>query len=189
MVRSPARLALTAAALAAAAMATLAVARRPGPSVGPGSAFPAALARSGGRGEVMLAWVFRSEDYLSCSAPAVELRRVQRALGGRVRVVAVAVGSEHRGWVPAFFRRERVRAEIAYVDVGEYHRLLGGSPLPAMYLVQDGTIRKVFFTGPLQARSAPRLAAIAPSAQAALGTSPRGEGKPAPPPHPTSVEE
>ena len=169
MVRRAAHLSLGAGALLLCAVAALAVARRPAPALAPGSAFPAALARPGAPDEVVLAWVFRTNNYLSCLAPVVELRRAQQASGGKVRVVAVAVGSEHRAWVPAFFRRERIQAEVAYVDVDGYRRLLASSPVPALYLVQEGTIRKVLFEGPQQARAATRLAAIGPSVRAALG--------------------
>ena len=169
MVRRAAQVTLAGGALLLCALATLAVARRPGPPLAPGSTLPPALVRPGAPDEVVLAWVFRTGDYLSCAAPILELRRAQHALGPKVRIAAVVVGAErHRGWVPAFFRRERVSAEVAYVDVDEYRRVLGASPLPALYLVQGGTIRNVLFAGHAQSRAAPRLAAIGPLVRASL---------------------
>jgi len=179
MVRRTAQVTLAGGALLLCALATLAVARRPGPPLAAGSTLPPALVRPGAPDEVVLAWVFRTGDYLSCAAPIAELRRAQHALGPKVRVAAVVVGARHRGWVPAYFRRERVSAEVAYLDVDEYRRVLGASPLPALYLVRGGTIRNVLFAGHAQSRAAPRLAAIGPLVRASLqraGSPPLGSG-------------
>lgn len=167
MVRRPVALALSLAALALAAVTALGVARRPGPALAVGDAFPAGVAPAAAARGVVLAWVFRSEDYLTCAAPAAELRRVQRALGA-VRVVAVAVGDEHREWLPAFFRRERVDVDAAYLDLPVYRDRFGGSPLPALYLLRDGRVHRIIFAGDAQMRAPRRLKAIEPLVRAAL---------------------
>jgi hypothetical protein len=167
MVRRTAAAALTGAALAFCAATAAAVARNPGPALRPGDVLPVGQAAPRGDG-VVLAWVFRSQDYLTCAAPAAELRRVQRAFGADVRIVAVAVGSEHRDWLPAFFRRERVDVRPVFLEEDEYHARFGGSPLPAMYLLRDGRIDRIIFAGEAQSRSPRRLKAIGPMVRAAL---------------------
>jgi hypothetical protein len=167
MVRRAAKAALICAAFAFCAVAAAGLARRPGPALAAGDALPVDPALTRGDG-VTLAWVFRSRDYLTCAAPAAELRRVQRAYGADVRIVAVAVGGDHRDWLTAFFRRERVDARAVFLDDAEYPERFGASPLPAMYLLRGGRIDRIIFAGEAQSRSPRRLKAIGPMVRAAL---------------------
>lgn len=164
MGRRATKAALIATGLALAALATVAVAGRARPAPVPGDVFPIA---AGKPGQPVLAWVFRTEDYLTCAAPAAELRRVQVS-HPEVAVVAVAVGATQQGWVPAFFRRERVKAELAFLDRSAYRDRFGAARTPAMYLLKDGRIERIFFAGDSESRVAGRLAAIRPALRDAL---------------------
>jgi hypothetical protein len=90
-------------------------------------------------GQVVLGWTFRGTDLLRCESEADELRRVQARWGGRIRVVAVAVGVD--GTIAAsFFRSERLRGDLRVLDEREYRRRFGDAPLPRLYLVREGRV-------------------------------------------------
>lgn len=89
--------------------------------------------------DAVLGWVFSAEECLSCYTPAAELRRIQAEYGSRVRLSGVAVDVPP-DYAEKFFRVQRLNGSITHLSRGEYQRLFGATPLPAMYVVQGGRI-------------------------------------------------
>jgi hypothetical protein len=88
---------------------------------------------------VSVAWVFRTEDCLSCNAPSFRLRQIQQAYGSQVAIFATAVGVPS-DLLNSFLARERLKVDVVHLRKAEYRQVLGRTPLPALYLVKDGDI-------------------------------------------------
>jgi hypothetical protein len=95
-----------------------------------------------GAGATFIAWVFRTEDCLSCDSFDYAVRRSQAALPEAVPLVAVHVGSPSAEQVArSFFAGRRIRVD-RYVTVSphRFRRLAGPSALPAVVLVREGRV-------------------------------------------------
>lgn len=130
-------------ALIAAAVLAAACAAPEAAPLHPGSTVPAAWRTSAAAAdEPTLFWVFRTADCLTCQNLDFEVRRVQRRLGERVRVVVVHVGAERDEAIPrAYLRERRVRAELRTVPAALHRRILPDTAIPAVYLADHGVIR------------------------------------------------
>lgn len=105
--------------------------------------FPAVWQPQGDTGSVpFMAWLFRTEDCLSCDSFDYAVRRSQASLPLAVPLVAVHVGSVGDEQVPrSFFAARRIRVDRHLtVTPREFRRMAGASALPAVVLVKEGRI-------------------------------------------------
>lgn len=114
-----------------------------------GQAFPAgwqpqAQQEAGGEGAgaTFIAWLFLTENCLSCDSFDYAVRRSQASLPAAVPLVAVHVGSRSAEQVPrSFFASRRIRVDRhVTVSPRDFRRMAGPSTLPAVVLVKDGRI-------------------------------------------------
>lgn len=125
------------------------------PRLEAGSGSPAVWSEDGGA-DLLVGWVLRAEDCLSCTTPTTAFRQMKAKYGDRVKIVGVGVATDSAA-VESFLRRERLQVQMTYLDRLAYHRQFGWSPVPAVYVVRDG---KVVVAPEAGARSPDRLAEI-----------------------------
>lgn len=129
--------------------AAVAACSPPGEELTAGRAFPRAWhpdaqqnADQTQAGGPFIAWMFLTENCLSCDSFDYAVRRSQAAVPASVPLVAVHVGSRSAEQIPrSFFASRRVRVD-RYVTVSsrDFRRLAGPSALPAIVLVKEGRI-------------------------------------------------
>lgn len=92
-------------------------------------------------------WVFRPAELITCKTPAYVLRHLRDDLGPNVRVVAygVGVGEEE---ARSFLRAERVPAELRTATPEEYRSRYNMSPETGIYIVSGTNIVQAFPAGP-----------------------------------------
>jgi hypothetical protein len=103
-----------------------------------GDASPAVW-RTSDPAEVLVGWVFKAEDCLSCYTPASALRHLQGEYGSRVRIAAVLVGRDS-ATANSFLRRERLNVQLTSLSTLGYRKQFRWTPTPALYVVRDGEI-------------------------------------------------
>ncbi|HEX2209767.1 MAG TPA: hypothetical protein VHG93_18950 [Longimicrobium sp.] len=122
----------------------------PGPPLSRGDAVPESWltgAPATADSQVVLVWLFRTADCLTCQSLDYAIRRIQ-AGGDAPPFAAVHVGRTDGESVPRhFFRGRRIRvASLVTVSPGEFRGAAGSTPLPAL-LVTRG--RRVAWTSAL----------------------------------------
>ena len=109
-----------------------------------GAPAPAALA-AGPREEAVVGWVVRPEQGpVTCETAALQLRRLHRRFGSRLRV-AVVTTERDSGFVRRFMRRERLAgvALVALPDTG-FRASFGSAERPALWLAVRGRLAARF---------------------------------------------
>lgn len=95
---------------------------------------------------IVVTWVFRAEDCLSCQAFPGEIRRVLKDHVGSIRFAAVQVGEpDDTAVTNAFFRREQLNPHYIQMSPAAYRATFGILPLPAIYVVVNGRLLRVEF--------------------------------------------
>lgn len=89
--------------------------------------------------EIVIAWVFRTEDCLSCQGWSWAFRRIQQKYAEQVKLYALHVGDDVSA-VDEFFRRERLAGSLVHLRPREYRRVFGSTALPALYLLKGETV-------------------------------------------------
>lgn len=115
---------------------------QPPAALAPGGMLPDGWHSRAASAQPAVVWIFRTDDCLSCEAMDYSLRRLQRAYGDRVGLIAVHVGREADAGIPAaFFASRRLRTAAA-VDVPRrtFRRVYGDVSLPVLLLVRGDTI-------------------------------------------------
>lgn len=116
-----------------------------GPGVEPlevGDAAPAAWSAQavGTPGELLVVWALRGADVITCATAAREIRHVQRAYGGAVRVMAVTSGRDS-SLVGSFFRAERLAGlPRRHLEERQFRAETGGETVPTVYVVRNGAV-------------------------------------------------
>lgn len=88
-----------------------------------------------------LVWVVRTEDCFTCQEVDYEFRRVQARWGSDVPLRVLHVGSARSESVPrAFLASRRIQASYQTVSPRAFERRFGNSVVPAIHLVNNGTI-------------------------------------------------
>lgn len=92
---------------------------------------------------VVVVWLFKREDCLSCMRFPAALRAAQKNAGaGSFSFVAVLVSdsSTPPDWLPRYFMKERLTPTIHVVEQHELHQDLGNLTLPTLLVVVDGSV-------------------------------------------------
>jgi hypothetical protein len=89
---------------------------------------------------LLVVWALRGGDMVTCATAAGEIRRVQRAYGGAVRVVAVTSGRDS-AMVASFFRAERLAGlPRRHLEERRFRAETGGETAPTVYVIRDGAV-------------------------------------------------
>lgn len=95
---------------------------------------------------VIVTWVFRTEDCLTCQAFPAEIRRALKEHGESIRFAAIQVGAPGDTTVAkAFFERERLNPRYVQVRSNDYRATFGDLPLPAIYVIVNGRLVRAEF--------------------------------------------
>ena len=92
---------------------------------------------------LVVAWIFRIADVLSCQSAGPLLREVQKYEGDRVAIRVIAIGDASE-LVQDYFRVQRIRAQVRYVPGASFREGFGDLKLPALFLVRDGVVRGIW---------------------------------------------
>lgn len=96
---------------------------------------------------MVVAWIFRAEDCLSCNTPVRPFRQLQARYADRVRFQALAVSDapDDRALVASFLKRERLLSfETRLLDLGQYRGSFGQQTLPAVVVLAGGRLLGVW---------------------------------------------
>lgn len=99
-------------------------------------------------GDLVIRWVFRQGDLMSCRTSARDLRHVLFNHGERVQMIAIAIDSDPR-YVQGFFRAERLRGEVEYLTERQFRRRHGSVPYPSVAIIRDNRVVELFAAGNL----------------------------------------
>lgn len=93
------------------------------------------------RESVIITWVFRAEDCLTCQAFPIEIRKILDKHGAAVRFAAIQVGeAADTAIASAFFRRERLSPHYRQMERSGYRALFGDLPVPAIFVTINGRL-------------------------------------------------
>jgi len=104
------------------------------------------LSNARSESQLVVQWVFRAADLLTCRTSAAELRHAQMQFGNHVQVSVVAVDVDP-GVVRALLRSERVVADVVHLSEREYARDFGAVQTPVVFVVRSGRVTEMFASG------------------------------------------
>jgi hypothetical protein len=104
-----------------------------------GAPAPPALAARGGE-EAVVGWIVRPEQLVTCETAALQLRRVRRLSGSRVRVSVVTTQRDSM-LVRQFLRRERLAGvDLVALPEPAFRGSFGAAEPPALWLAVRGRL-------------------------------------------------
>lgn len=100
------------------------------------------LLRPTGRAPLLITWVIRAQDCLTCRTPSRALRRWSGIpMEAAIQVVVVGRGEDR---VRAFLEAERIVARVSRLNRGAHRKMFGRASVPALYVVRHDTVIAVW---------------------------------------------
>jgi hypothetical protein len=87
-----------------------------------------------------IVWAVRPKDFHSCHTVGSVLRKLQASDVEQAPLRLAAVGADS-AWAESLLRWERVDGTVAVLSEREFRKVLGGGKTPAVFVVEDGTIK------------------------------------------------
>lgn len=118
-----------------------------------------------GDDRLVVRWVFRDADLMSCRTPAYTLRHLRSRFGDSIELVALGIGVDEPS-ARAFLRAQRLDVKFVSLSEAEYRKHFTQPPVPGIVVLVGQHVVESYPAGP--DRHYPELDEVARRVQASL---------------------